>query len=89
MAAHTELWVGKGIFLDLDLHCVRPLTPLRSFGFVAPAAYPAGISNGFIMAKPQLPFLADVVRNLLVYDLSWFGLPYITVSFSTGCHFFS
>ena len=80
---------GKGIFLDLDLHCYRPLTPLRKFEFVAPAAYPAGISNGFIMTKPGLPFMKRLIDNLPNCDLSWFSLPYLTVSFSTGCHYLS
>ncbi|KAL6241224.1 hypothetical protein RBB50_011903 [Rhinocladiella similis] len=78
-----------GIFLDLDLLCLRPLTPLRAFDFVAPAAFPSGISNGFIVSRPKVPFLAEVIANLPKYDVSWFGLPYATISFSTGCHFFS
>jgi len=56
---------------------------------VAPGAFPAGISNGFMMARPELPFLGEIIRRLPDYDLSWAGLPYATVSFSTGCHFLS
>ncbi|KIW17129.1 hypothetical protein PV08_04320 [Exophiala spinifera] len=78
-----------GIFLDLDLLCLRPLTPLRAFDFVAPAAYPSGISNGFLLSRPKGPFLAEVISNLPRYDVSWFGLPHATISFSTGCHFLS
>jgi inositol phosphorylceramide mannosyltransferase catalytic subunit len=75
--------------MDMDLHCRRPLEPLRRFDFVAPAAFPAGVSNGFIMARPQLPFMGEVVRRLSEYDINWLGLPYATVSFTTGCHFLS
>lgn len=71
------------------MHCSRPLTPIRKFEFVAAAAYPAGISNGFMMAKPRLPFVKRLIDNLPKYNLSWFGLPYLTVSFSTGCHYLS
>lgn len=86
---YMVLYKYGGIFLDLDLHCRRPLDPLRRFEFVAPHAYPAGISNGFIMAKPGSAFLKRVVDSLPRYDLSWLGLPYLTVSFSTGCHYLS
>src|SRR6266480_6157505 len=41
---------SPGIYLDLDLQCLRPLDPLRQFNFVAVvAANPTGISNGFLM----------------------------------------
>lgn len=83
------LYKYGGIFLDLDLHCRRSLDPLRRFDFVAAAAYPAGISNGFMMVKPKSPFMRRLVRSLRRYNLSWFGLPYVTVSFSTGCHYLS
>lgn len=75
--------------MDLDLHCRRPLDPLRQFPFVAPAAFPAGISNGFIMSVPNSTFMHDVIAALPRFDLNWFGLPYLRVSFSTGCHFLS
>jgi len=48
-----------------------------------------GISNGFLMLAPSHPFLAFVLDNLPRYNVQWFGLPYATVMFSTGCHFLS
>jgi inositol phosphorylceramide mannosyltransferase catalytic subunit len=75
--------------MDMDLYCRRSLEPLRQFDFIAPAAYPAGVSNGFIMSRPNLPFLGEVIQKLIDYNLDWFGLPYATVSFTTGCHFLS
>jgi inositol phosphorylceramide mannosyltransferase catalytic subunit len=80
---------AQGIFLDLDLQCLRPLDPLREFNFVAVAANPIGISNGFIMAKEKHPFFLHVIKNLPRYNLRWLGLPYATVMFSTGCHYLS
>lgn len=73
----------------MDLECRRSLGPLRRFGFVAPAAHPMGFSNGFMMASAKHPFVADLVRNLPIYNQHWFGLPYPTVMFSTGCHYAS
>jgi len=32
----------------MDLHCRRSLGPLRRFEFIFPAAYPVGVSNGFL-----------------------------------------
>jgi mannosyltransferase OCH1-like enzyme len=63
--------------------------PLRRFGFVSPAAHPVGFSNGMMMASKQHPFVGELVRNLPRFNLNWFGLPYATVMFSTGCHYAS
>lgn len=79
----------SGIFLDLDLRCLRPLDPLRRFEFVSVAATPMGISNGFLMSSPRHPFLESVVKSLPWYNINWLGLPYATVMFTTGCHFLS
>jgi mannosyltransferase OCH1-like enzyme len=79
----------KGVVLDMDLACTRSLDPLRQFDFVAPAAHPTGFSIGFMMASRRHPFVAELVRNLEIYNRRWFGLPYPTVMFSTGCHYAS
>jgi len=73
----------------MDLDCRRSLGPLRRFNFTAPAAHPVGFSNGFMMASKRHPFVGELVRNLPVYNWRWFGLPYPTVMFSTGCHYAS
>jgi len=83
------LYVHGGIFLALDLQCLRPLDPLRRFDFVAPEANPMGISNGFLMVAPRHPFMKFVIDNLARYNVNWFGMPYTIVMFSTGCHFLS
>jgi hypothetical protein len=76
-----------GVVLDMDLRCTRSLGPLRRFEFVAPAAHPTGFSIGFMMASKGNAFVGELVRNLEGYNRRWFGLPYPTVMFSTGCHY--
>ncbi|WQF79043.1 Putative glycosyltransferase, DXD sugar-binding, nucleotide-diphospho-sugar transferase [Colletotrichum destructivum] len=78
-----------GVVLDMDLRCRRALGPLRRFDFVAPAAHPIGVSNGFMMASKNNEFLKDIILSLKTYNRWWFGLAYPTVMFSTGCHFAS
>lgn len=73
----------------MDLDCRRSLGPLRRFEFVAPAANPVGFSNGMMMAAKRHPFVGELVNNLKRFNLHWFGLPYATVMFSTGCHYAS
>ncbi|KAI9100395.1 nucleotide-diphospho-sugar transferase [Phlyctochytrium arcticum] len=82
------LYTYGGTYLDMDLECKRPLDPFRKFEFIAPAAHPVGISNGFIMAAPTHPFLAQVVSQLPLFNLN-FGFPYLTVMFSSGCMYIS
>ncbi|KAH8898917.1 hypothetical protein GQ53DRAFT_777441 [Thozetella sp. PMI_491] len=86
---YMVLYEYGGVILDLDLKCKRSLGPLRRFSFVAPAANPTGFSVGFMMASKGNAFVRKIVDNLPKYDHHWFGLPYATVMFSTGCHFAS
>jgi len=78
-----------GIFMDLDLMCKRALGPLRRFPSVTINASPAGVSNGFIMAEARHPFFAQLIENLAIYDLNWFGSSYASIMFSTGPMFLS
>ncbi|KAH8705782.1 putative glycosyl transferase [Talaromyces proteolyticus] len=78
-----------GVVLDFDLACKRNLDPLRRFEFVAPSAHPTGFSIGFMMSSPGNPFVHELVDNLSRYNHAWFFLPYVTVMFSTGCHYAS
>lgn len=78
-----------GAVLDLDLSCKRSLGPLRRFDFVAPAAHPRGFSIGMMLSSPNNTFVRDLVDNLPKYNRAWFFLPYVTVMFSTGCHYAS
>jgi hypothetical protein len=63
--------------------------PLRRFDFVAPAAHPTGFSIGMMLSSPNNTFVRDLVDNLPKYNRAWFFLPYVTVMFSTGCHYAS
>jgi inositol phosphorylceramide mannosyltransferase catalytic subunit len=86
---YLVLYHYGGVILDMDLQCKRALGPLRRFEFVAPAAYPTGFSIGFMMASKENSFVGEVVKSLSAYNRRWFGFPYPTVMFSTGCHFAS
>ncbi|KAH8897633.1 glycosyl transferase [Thozetella sp. PMI_491] len=83
------LYEFGGVYLDLDLICRQSVSPLRRFRFVAPAAYIAGFSNGFMMSSKGNSFLRLVIDNLKTYNRAWFWLPYSTVMFSTGGWFAS
>lgn len=86
---HLALMLVLGIVLDMDLRCTRSLGPLRRFDFVAPLAHPTGFSVSFMMTSKHNQFLKTIVDNLAAYNHNWFGLPYVTVMFSTGGHFAS
>ncbi|KAE8136327.1 hypothetical protein BDV38DRAFT_272153 [Aspergillus pseudotamarii] len=83
------LYIHGGAILDLDLVCKRSLEPLRRFDFVAPAAYPAGFSIGMLLSSPKNSFVRDLIDNLPRFNRRWFLFPYVTVMFSTGCHYAS
>ncbi|PYH42909.1 glycosyltransferase family 32 protein, partial [Aspergillus saccharolyticus JOP 1030-1] len=85
MVLHTY----GGAILDMDLACRRSLEPLREFDFVAPAAHPVGISIGMMLAAPNNSYVRELVDNLPRFNRRWSLLPYITIMFSTGCHYAS
>ncbi|KXG51267.1 uncharacterized protein PGRI_095280 [Penicillium griseofulvum] len=78
-----------GAVLDFDLACKRSLEPLRQFNFVAPAAHPAGFSIGMMLASPNHPFIKSLVDSLPMFNHVWPLLSYVTIMFSTGCHYAS
>ncbi|KOS38484.1 hypothetical protein ACN38_g10696 [Penicillium nordicum] len=78
-----------GAVLDFDLACKRSLEPLRQFNFVAPAAHPAGFSIGMMLASPNHPFVKSLVNSLPIFNHAWPLLSYVTIMFSTGCHYAS
>ncbi|KAJ3282419.1 hypothetical protein HK104_010894 [Borealophlyctis nickersoniae] len=82
------LWSFGGVYLDMDLACRRSLDPFRRFDFVAPEAHPVGVSNGFVMSRPQSPFLNRVLSALPYFNHVYISA-YPTVMFSTGCTFLS
>lgn len=58
------LYAFGGIYLDLDIICLKSLNQLRNYEFVLPRTRPVGLSNDFIMAEPKHPFLWQVINDL-------------------------
>ena len=77
-----------GIYMDLDIGCVRPMDPLLRFEVVLPETIPVGISNDLMFAAPRHAFFERVIRQLPSFAHSY-GLHYPTVMFSTGPMFLS
>lgn len=66
------LYVYGGIYLDLDIICLKSLDQLRAYKFVLPKTKPVGLSNDFIIAQPKHPFLLQILNNLPKYNLNYF-----------------
>jgi len=77
-----------GIYLDLDIGCLKPLDPLLVYPVILPKTIPVGVSNDLMFAEPRHPFLQQTIHNLVTFDHSWV-LNYPTVMFSTGPMFLS
>lgn len=77
-----------GIYLDLDIGCLRPLDLLLTYPVILPKTIPVGVSNDLMFAEPAHPFLAQTIHNLVTFDHNWI-LNYPTVMFSTGPMFLS
>jgi len=77
-----------GIYIDLDIECLRSLDFLRHYPWVMPQTKPVGFSNDFMVAAPKHPFVDQMMRALPSWDRS-FGSKYPTVMFSTGPMFVS
>jgi hypothetical protein len=77
-----------GIYLDLDIGCLRPLDPLLVYPVILPKTIPVGVSNDLIFSEKGHPFLAQAIHNLVTFDHTWI-LNYPTVMFSTGPMFLS
>ena len=77
-----------GVYVDLDIGCLRPMDALLTYPVILPRTEPLGISNDLMFAEKHHPFLGQVIRNLIAFDYSWV-LNYPTVMFSTGPMFLS
>lgn len=77
-----------GIYIDLDVECLRSLDFLRHYGWVMPQTKPVGFSNDFMVAERGHPFLLQMVKALPSWNRS-FGTKYPSVMFSTGPMFVS
>lgn len=77
-----------GIYMDLDIGCLRRLDPLLVFPVILPRTIPVGVSNDLMFAEKEHPFMAQTIHNLVTFDHNWI-LNYPTVMFSTGPMFLS
>lgn len=77
-----------GIYMDLDMGCVRPMDPLLQFEVVLPQTKPVGVSNDLMLAAPGHPFLSHTIHLLKKCSRN-FHVPYMTIMFSTGPMFLS
>ena len=77
-----------GVYIDLDIGCLRPLDPLLVFPVILPKTIPVGVSNDLMFAEKGHPFMAQTIHNLVTFDHNWI-LNYPTVMFSTGPMFLS
>ena len=77
-----------GVYIDLDVGCVRPMDPLLVYPVILPKTIPVGVSNDLMFAEKGHPFLKQTIENLRSFDHSWL-LNYPTVMFSTGPMFLS
>ncbi|OWP05066.1 glycosyltransferase family 32 protein [Marssonina coronariae] len=77
-----------GIYIDLDDGCNRRLDPLLSYPAWVRRTLPTGISNDAMGSIPKHPFFMRTIESLASYNRNW-GMPYITVMYSTGPLFLS
>ena len=74
--------------MDLDIGCIRPVDPLMKFPVILPLTKPVGISNDLMFSTRGHPFMEQVIRALITFDINYW-LNYPTVMFSTGPMFLS
>lgn len=72
-----------GIYLDLDVGCLKRLDFLRQANFTAPLTYPVGISNDIMAAQKNSIFMERAIRQLQRWN-HWMFIKYIQVMFGTG-----
>ncbi|KAF5388312.1 hypothetical protein D9615_000503 [Tricholomella constricta] len=77
-----------GVYMDLDIGCIRPMDPLLIYPVILPKTIPVGVSNDLMFAEKRHPLLEQTIHNLVTFDHSWI-LNYPTVMFSTGPMFLS
>jgi hypothetical protein len=77
-----------GVYMDLDVGCMRRIDPLLQYEMVLPRTIPVGISNDLMFAAKGHPFMEQTIRHLINFDHSWI-INYPTVMFSTGPMFLS
>ena len=96
-ARYLLLYHYGGIYVDLDVLCLKPLSliiakaPVDASVIVAPTQ-PFGVTIEFIVVRTARdPVIAGVISGLRRAAISWWypPLPYTTVMFRTGPVYFS
>ena len=92
-ARYFILYHYGGIYMDLDIRCLRSLNPLAgAMGtFNKTALLPAtgiGLSNDFMASTPRSETMRALIEELPRSN-RFYGLPYLTVLLSTGSSFLS
>ncbi|KTW30198.1 hypothetical protein T552_00676 [Pneumocystis carinii B80] len=77
-----------GIYIDLDIECLKPLDSLLSYGAWLRVTDPTGISNDVMGSVPYHPFFIYIINHLKSSSGNWI-FPYITVMATTGPLFLS
>lgn len=77
-----------GVYLDLDVGCLRRFDPLLQYQVVLPKTIPVGVSNDLMFSAQGHPFMEQAIRYLITFDHSYI-MNYPTVMFSTGPMFLS
>lgn len=77
-----------GVYIDLDIGCLKPMDPLLIYPVILPKTIPVGVSNDLMFSEKGHPMLEQTIHNLIKFDHSWI-LNYPTVMFSTGPMFLS
>jgi mannosyltransferase OCH1-like enzyme len=77
------LHLHGGIYVDLDMGCLKPLHFLRRANFTAPLTYPLGLSNDIMAAAPGDAVLSMALTQLARWN-RWLVVKYVQVMFSTG-----
>ncbi|KAG8831695.1 hypothetical protein FRC17_002726 [Serendipita sp. 399] len=77
-----------GVYMDLDVGCMRRMDPLLQYEVILPKTIPVGVSNDLMFSAKGHPFMEQTIRHLVNFDYSWI-LNYPTVMFSTGPMFLS
>ncbi|KAL9939664.1 hypothetical protein V8E36_001481 [Tilletia maclaganii] len=77
-----------GIYMDLDIGCLRRFDPLLRFEVILPKTIPVGVSNDLMLAQKGHPFMDLVIHNLVAFNHQYLT-NYPTVMFSTGPMFLS
>ncbi|PWZ00781.1 hypothetical protein BCV70DRAFT_100948 [Testicularia cyperi] len=77
-----------GIYMDLDIGCLRRFDPLLRFEVVLPKTIPVGVSNDVMLSAKGHPFMDQLIHNLVTFNHQYLT-NYPTVMFSTGPMFVS